>query len=126
MDQTCTGSIRRFVLVGYEVARALIPLVRVAQRILARPAIPTSRHPPSLRSTRAHNNKTPGLTQPISLVFWVELGLGPVVVGSSGPRPGEAPARGYSKSGQILLRHSDKWYQSQMSENLENMSGVTW
>jgi hypothetical protein len=46
-----------------------------------------------------------GAVLTIRLVFWVELGLGPVVVGSGGPRPDGAPACGYSGMGQNPLRH---------------------
>jgi hypothetical protein len=37
-------------------------------------------------------------------------------MGSVAPRPDGALARGYSGSGRIPLRHSNKWYQSRRSE----------
>jgi hypothetical protein len=67
-----------------------------------------------------------GQSSPIRLVFWVELGPGPAVVGSGGPKAWWASARGYSGSGRILLHHSNKWYQSQRSENLGKHLRVTW
>ena len=45
-----------------------------------------------------------GQSSPIKLVFWVELDRGLGWLGSGGPRPGRALARGYSKPGRILLR----------------------
>jgi hypothetical protein len=47
----------------------------VAQRNLVRSTIPTSRRPPSLKSTGAHNNKVLGLTQPKRLSWWVRSTL---------------------------------------------------
>jgi hypothetical protein len=45
-------------------------------------------------------------------------------VGSGGPKSWCVPARGYSGSGRIPLRHSNKWYQSQRFEKTwENISG---
>jgi hypothetical protein len=48
-----------------------------------------------------------GSPHQIGLVFWVELGSGPVVVGSVGPKAWWASARGYSGPGRIPLRHSN-------------------
>jgi hypothetical protein len=47
-----------------------------------------------------------GAVLTIILVFWVQLGLGLVVVGSGGPRPDGSPACGYSEMSQNPLRHS--------------------
>jgi hypothetical protein len=49
-----------------------------------------------------------GQSSPIRLVFWVELGPGPVVVGSGEPKAWWAPARGYIGPGRISLRPSNK------------------
>jgi hypothetical protein len=49
-----------------------------------------------------------GQSSLIRLVFWVELGPGPIVVGSGRPRPGGALVRRYSGPGRIPLCHSNK------------------
>jgi hypothetical protein len=64
-----------------------------------------------------------GQSSPIRLVFCVELDPGPVVVGSSGPRPNGASARGYSGPGCITLRHEQVVSEPKVGKTRENISG---
>jgi hypothetical protein len=90
---------------------ALIPLVRVAQQIPARPAIPTSWCPIRPRSTRVHNNKVLGLTQPKRLAYWVRTAptymlCSPAINFWCGTKPNNLPRH---TLGPTLLSQSSVW-----------------